>query len=126
VKLALEREGHGEAEISITFLADDPILALNRRWLEHDWVPDVLSFPLHPPAFEGERAIPMGDIYIGMEQAERQARENGVPYDEELLRLAIHGTLHLLGYDHTDEEARLGGGAHFIRQEELVRQVLGP
>jgi probable rRNA maturation factor len=124
VQVALEREGYEDAEISITFLEDAPILDLNLRWLQHNWVPDVLSFPLRPPAREGQRAVAMGDIYVGLGQAERQADEHGVPYEEELLRLAIHGTLHILGYDHTDEEAAHGGGAHFQRQEELVREVL--
>lgn len=124
VKLALSAEGHRSAEISITFLDDPDILALNQRWLRHDWVPDVLSFPLVPPGEGDETASVMGDLYIGIRQAERQAEENGVSRDEELLRLAIHGTLHLLGYDHTEEEARLGTGEHFLRQEELIREVL--
>jgi len=124
VRLALQREGCSEAEISITFLEDAPILDLNLRWLQHDWVPDVLSFPLRPPAPDGQSPIAMGDIYVGLGQAERQAGEVGVPYEEELLRLAIHGTLHILGYDHSDEEARQSAGAHFQRQEELVREVL--
>jgi probable rRNA maturation factor len=126
VRLTLEREGCSHAEISITLLVDEPIRELNLRWLGHDWVPDVLSFPLDLPAPAGGDATPMGDIYIGLEQAERQAREHGVSRDEELLRLAIHGTLHILGYDHTEEEAMRGSGAHFMRQEELVREVLGP
>jgi probable rRNA maturation factor len=125
VKLALQGEGHSEAQISVTFLDDDSILDLNRRWLRHDWVPDVLSFPLHPPGFEGGTSPPMGDVYVGYEQAARQAAEHGVPCEEEFVRLAIHGTLHILGYDHTGEEARLGTGDHFERQEELVRKAHG-
>lgn len=124
VKLALSGEGHTEAEISVTFLGDEEILELNRKWLQHDWVPDVLSFPLHPPGTSDASSPPMGDLYIGVEQAGRQAAENGVSLEEELVRLAIHGTLHILGYDHTEEEARLSTGAHFLRQEGIVREVL--
>jgi probable rRNA maturation factor len=104
-------------ELSITFLADGPIRELNLRWLGHDWIPDVLSFPLGPPF--------LGDVYVGIEQAHRQAGEHGVPVDEELVRLAVHGTLHLLGHDHPDD-ARGRAEAEMTRiQERVVREVFG-
>jgi len=127
VRLALCEEGVERAQLSITFLADAPILDMNRRWLQHDWVPDVLSFPLHLPGDP-----PLGDLYIGIDQAGRQGEEHGVPLEEELLRLTIHGTLHILGYDHAhdlgtgdaggDEDSE--GEILFELQESLVRRTL--
>lgn len=113
--LLLEREGVVSGELAVTFLADDPIRELNRRYLDHDWVPDVLAFELHAPL--------LGDVYVGIEQARRQAAEHGVPVEEELVRLAVHGTLHLLGYDHPEEaEGRLASEQARI-QEALVQEV---
>ncbi len=116
----LEAEGVGEAELSLTLLPDGPMRELNRRWLDHDWVADVLAFDL-----EGPGPTLVGDIYVGVSQAGRQARENGVATEEELLRLVVHGTLHLLGHDHPEAAAGRAGSELFRRQEALVRRVLG-
>lgn len=105
--------------MSLIFLRDPPIRELNRSWLDHDWVPDVLTFPLH-----GEGEAPFGDIYVGIDQALRQAREAGVSFEEELVRLAVHGVLHLLGYDHPEEPDERESSPHFRIQEELVRRVM--
>ena len=117
---ALEAEGVGEAELSLTLLPDGPMRELNRRWLDHDWVADVLAFGL-----DGPGPALVGDIYVGVSQAGRQARENGVATEEELLRLVVHGTLHLLGHDHPEGAAGRAGSELFRRQEALVRSVLG-
>lgn len=122
VRTTVAGEGIQEGEFSIAFLADGPILELNRKWLGHDWVPDVLAFALHD---SGES--PIADIYVGFEQAERQAREHGVALEEELVRLCIHGTLHVLGYDHGehgDGTETMVEGDLFERQESLVREVM--
>ena len=116
---ALEAEGVEEAELSLTLLPDGPMRELNRRWLDHDWVADVLAFGLDGPA-----PTLVGDIYVGVSQAGRQARDNGVATEEELLRLVVHGTLHLLGHDHSETAAGRGGSELFRRQEALVRRVL--
>jgi probable rRNA maturation factor len=65
----------------------------------------------------------LGDIYVGYDQATRQAEEAGVPLPEELARLAIHGTLHVLGHDHPEGPERLES-AMFRLQEQLVRRVM--
>ncbi len=94
-RTTLEQLGVTDAELSITLLRDRAMARLNREHLEHDGTTDVLSFAL----FDGGEA-PVGDIYIGVEQAARQAEALAVPLREELARLAIHGTLHVLGHDH--------------------------
>ncbi|MEX2527150.1 MAG: rRNA maturation RNase YbeY [Gemmatimonadota bacterium] len=119
IKLLLDSEGVSDGEISITYLADESMLELNQRYLGHDWVPDVLSFPLHEP----EEPV-MGDVYVGFQQALRQAASERVPVPEELLRLALHGTLHLLGYEHPDHPAERSGSPMYQLQERLVRSVV--
>jgi probable rRNA maturation factor len=61
---------------------------------------------------------------VGAEQAARQAAELGVPLDEELLRLVIHGTLHVLGYDHPDSDEERAGSPMYRRQEALLTELL--
>jgi probable rRNA maturation factor len=110
-------EGEGPGEVSLTLLGDDAIAELNRRYLDRHGPTDVIAFRL------GEARGPVGDVYVGAHQAERQAREYGVSLTEELVRLTVHGTLHVLGYDHPEGEERVGSPM-FVRQEALVRSVL--
>jgi len=117
LEAVLAREGVESGELSVTFLADEPIRALNLRYLAHDWVPDVLSFELAPPM--------VGDVYVGYEQARRQAAEHAVPFEEELVRLAVHGTLHLLGHDHPDDPEGREASELYRVQEAVVREVFG-
>ncbi len=111
-------EGLEGGELSLTFLGDEEIRALNRRFLDRDTPTDVLAFPLHSP---GEP--PLGDVYVGVPRALRQAEEWGVPPREELLRLGIHGILHVLGYDHPPGPERVRSPM-FRRQEAVLREVL--
>lgn len=118
VRGALDAEGADDGEVSVTLLSDDEIRALNHRYLDRDRVTDVIAFALHD---EGEPVL--GDVYVGHEQAARQAAEHGVSRDEELLRLAVHGTLHVLGHVHPEGPER-EESPMFRRQEELVRRIL--
>ena len=115
VAAVLDAEGVAAAELSVAFVSDEEIAALNERFLSHEGPTDVISFPLHLPG-----GPPLGDIYIGAEQAVRQA-----PGDvrEEILRLAIHGTLHILGYEHP-EGADRERSPMYLRQEELLAAFL--
>jgi len=118
VRHVLRAEGVTEGEISVALVSDDEITALNREWLDHDWATDVISFNLNGP---GEP--PLGDVYLGVEQAARQAAELGADPGEEMLRLAVHGTLHVLGYEHP-EGADRADSEMFRRQEALLREFL--
>jgi probable rRNA maturation factor len=117
VRATLRAEGHDDAELSVAFLDDAAITSLNREYLDHDRPTDVISFALH-----GEGEPPLGDVYVGVDQALRQAGELGVDPREELLRLAVHGTLHVLGWDHPEGEERLESDM-FRRQEEILRTL---
>ena len=110
--------GSGDGEVSLTFMDDEGISALNQEHLGRDGPTDVIAFALH----EGQEPV-FGDVYVGYEQALRQSSELGIPLDEELLRLAIHGTLHVLGFDHPEGEDRMASPM-FMRQEELLVEIL--
>lgn len=117
VRLTLAREGLEDGEVSVTLLSDGDIAELHERHLGVAGPTDVLSFALH----EGGEP-PLGDVYIGYETASRSAAERGLPLSEELVRLAVHGVLHVLGHDHPP--SRREASPMYRRQEELVRQVL--
>ena len=116
VRRTLAAASATEGEVSVTLLGDVEIQALNREYLGADRPTDVIAFSLG----DGET---LGDVYVGFERAGIQASEHGIPLEEELVRLAIHGTLHVLGHDHPDgpERAR---SAMFELQERLLREVL--
>ena len=97
---------------------DDSIRELNLTYLGKNAPTDVISFALH----EGDEPV-LGDVYVGYEQAAIQAAEAAISVEEELARLSIHGTLHVLGYDHPDTEAR-SSSEMFVLQERLVRKLL--
>jgi len=98
-----------QAEISLTFVGAKRIRKLNREYLGRDRATDVLSFDLSGEGLVSE-SIPdadsplVGDIYVCVPRAIKQAADYGIPPEEELFRLAVHGLLHLLGYDHKDDD----------------------
>ncbi len=117
VRTTLEAEGIDGGELSLTLLDDREIREMNGRYLGRDRVTDVISFSLQDP---GDPLL--ADVYVGLEQARRQAADEGVDLREELVRLAVHGTLHAAGHDHP-EEGR-DSSPFFRRQEELVGRIL--
>lgn len=118
-RAALRHERVRDAELSITLLDDSEIAAMNREFLSHESVTDVISFALYE-----ESEDPVGDIYIGFEQAERQAAANGIDTTAELARLAVHGTLHVLGHDHPEAAAERTRSPMWKLQESILAQVL--
>ncbi|NLB16507.1 MAG: rRNA maturation RNase YbeY [Clostridiales bacterium] len=115
VKTTLKSENwQGRAEVSVTFVDDEQIKELNAAHRGIDSATDVLSFPLNDGDDIGEE---LGDIVISMERADYQAKEYGHSLDRELAFLAVHSTLHLLGYDHMTEEEEK---EMFGRQEKIL------
>ena len=110
-EIAARIEGLSDAiEVSVTFVDDDAIQALNREYRNIDAPTDVLSFPQDDDGgFEVPEGMPeiLGDIVISLPRAREQALEYGHDINREVVYLAIHGFLHLLGYDHhsTAEQA---------------------
>ncbi len=91
--------------------------ALNRRWHDRDEVTDVLAFPLPTPG--GPLA---GDVYICRWQAVRAAAAHRVALKEELVRLVVHGVLHVLGWDHPAGPERVRSPM-WRRQERIVSEL---
>lgn len=114
----LAQEGVTEAEVSLTLLDDAAIRKMNQQYLDRDSVTDVIAFSLYEA---GESVL--GDVYVGYSQALRQAESLGIDPREEMLRLSVHGTLHVLGHDHPEGEDR-SASPMFQRQEEIVRLLL--
>jgi probable rRNA maturation factor len=107
------------ATIGITLLDDAAIADLNQQYLTHAGPTDVISFALHAA---GEPAI--GDIYIGWDQALRQAADLGEVPAVELARLVVHGTLHILGHDHPEGTER-ERSSMWKWQEAILQKVVG-
>ncbi len=90
------KKDKARGELSITFCDDKYMKKLNSHYRGKDKSTDVLSFEF------GDKKKIVGDIYISLPTAKRQAKEYNVPLKEEILRLASHGTLHVLGYTHKE------------------------
>ena len=116
VRRAVVADGR-ETELSVTLVDDAEIRRLNREYRGRDRPTDVIAFSLGSPE------EPLGDVYVGADQARRQAEALGVPLSEELVRLAIHGTLHVLGHDHPDGDGRFASSM-YVLQEQLLGEVL--
>jgi probable rRNA maturation factor len=95
-------------EVAIAIVSDRQMRALNRTYRKKDRTTDVLSFPAEParPASGRQPSVRLGDIVISADTARRQARDGGHGYAAELKILALHGLLHLLGYDHDSPSDR--------------------
>jgi probable rRNA maturation factor len=100
VAAVCDGEGVGAADLSVTFLSGQRMRALNRRTLSRDRATDVIAFSMPHPG----RVV--GDIYVCPSVARRGAKSLGVSEQEELVRLVVHGTLHVLGYEHPENEDR--------------------
>ncbi len=103
------------SEVTLALVGEARIRTLNRTWMGLDKPTDVLSFPQRKRGPDGKYYL--GDIIISVPVAFRQAREKGHGLERELEVLAIHGFLHLLGYDH---------GRGIETQERLAYRLLRP
>lgn len=120
VRRAVAQVVRGErqrASIAVTFVNKREMRRLNADHLRHDYPTDVISFALAQP--DGSIA---GDIYVCRYVAARQARAHRVTVRAELLRLVVHGTLHVLGWDHPDGEGRTAS-AMWRKQERYVAEL---
>jgi probable rRNA maturation factor len=116
VEAVLQAEGR-RALISVTFLGRDAMRRLNAEHQGHDRPTDVLAFALSGPAGEV-----IGDVYICPWMARREAKARGIPLREELVRLVVHGTLHVLGREHPEGADRTRS-AMWRRQERYVEAL---
>ena len=124
LQFAYEKEGIQEdSEVSVTFVDNDRIQEINREYRKKDQPTDVISFALEESSGEEIEIVGadmprvLGDIIISVPKAYEQAHEYGHSFQRELGFLAVHGFLHLLGYDHmTEEEEKI----MFSRQRKIL------
>lgn len=119
-RIALGKELDEDIEVGVLWVDDAYIRTLNREYRGKDCPTDVLSFALREQIGEEPEVINdpfgemlLGDIVISLETAHRQAQEYGHTLEREVAFLAVHGMLHLLGYDHVEENER-----NVMQQEE--------
>lgn len=114
-------------ELSIRFSDDREIQTLNAQYRHQDKPTDVLSFAAleldcpQPDSLPGEISLYLGDIIISVETAQRQAQQQGHSLQTELAWLAVHGLLHLLGWDHPDEESL----TRMLNEQETLLETVG-
>ncbi|MGN1400757.1 MAG: rRNA maturation RNase YbeY [Bacillus sp. (in: firmicutes)] len=121
---AASEEGiQDECELSVTFVDDEAIRQINKEYRDKDSATDVISFALEEMG-EGEVAIhgadmprALGDIIISVDRTIKQADEYGHGFERELGFLALHGFLHLLGYDHIEKEDEV---VMFTKQKDIL------
>jgi len=113
-----ERTGEAnDKEFSVAFISDRRMKELNSFFRGKDSTTDVLSFPHEPDEFDRDTTN-LGDIVISVEQARRQAEENGLTLEGEIKQLILHGLLHLCGYDHETDNGEMNK-----RERELRRKL---
>ena len=113
----LELELNLECEINVSFVEDDYMTELHIKWMDEPGTTDVLSFPMDMPETPGE-AVTLGDIVISPVVAAEQAKAQGHSIEHEIYILAVHGLLHIIGYDHADKSEEK---IMFDLQEKIVR-----
>lgn len=109
--------GRARGIVSVALVSDRRVRDLNRTYRRKDYATDVLSFPSEPSALSPEPFL--GDVVIARGVARRQARQAGHSERTELRVLALHGLLHLLGYDHERDDGRM------LRMERRLRRAGG-
>jgi probable rRNA maturation factor len=118
-RAVLKAEGVRHALVSITFVTPRRIAAINQQHLGHRGPTDVISFGF-TRSTDGQPVI--GDVYVAPAVARENARERRISAREEVVRLVVHGVLHVLGHDHPSGADR-EGSPMWRRQERLVRRL---
>jgi probable rRNA maturation factor len=118
VEHVLKAQKVRSAMVSVTLLTPRRMAALNAKHLGHAGATDIITFGFRDPS-----GAVVGDIYLCPAVATANAKRFGVPMREELLRLAIHGALHVLGHEHPEGEERTRSPMWRL-QERLLRTVV--
>lgn len=115
---ALNLVGNSRKIVTIAFVSNHRMRALNKSFRGLNKTTDVLSFPAEADAFT-ESEDNLGDVAISVEQAENQALANELKFEQEIAQLILHGLLHLCGYDHETDNGEMN------RLERRLRKKLG-
>lgn len=101
LKKIANKEGVSIGFINYIFCSDDHLLHINRDYLNHDFYTDIITFHYH----EGSQDIE-SDIYISIDRVKENAKKSEKDFEEELMRVIVHGLLHLVGYDDTTPDLK--------------------
>lgn len=100
IQQTVASESKKTGDINIIFCSDEYLLEVNKQYLEHDYYTDIITFNYNTDKING-------DLFISLDRVADNANQNNVPRETELLRVIIHGVLHLLGYnDKTPKEEK--------------------
>ncbi|PIY93452.1 MAG: rRNA maturation RNase YbeY [Candidatus Magasanikbacteria bacterium CG_4_10_14_0_8_um_filter_32_14] len=122
IVFAIFKKNKKNGDISVHIVGDKKIRDLNKKYRSKDKVTDVLSFAIG----EGDNILEteetdFGDIFVCLPQILRQAKENNISEREEMIRMLVHGVLHILGFDHMQEDE---AKKMFNLQEKFVKKML--
>lgn len=101
LKAVAEAENFSLGNIAIIYCSDSYLLAMNQKFLKHDYYTDIITFDYC------EGSVLSGDLFISIDSVRDNAAHFGTTFDDELNRVMVHGILHLMGYDdHTKEQQK--------------------
>lgn len=101
INYIIENEGYKLGEISYIFCSDEYLLKINKEYLQHDYFTDIITFD-----YNSDKTV-SGDLFISLDTIKSNSIDYKVPFEIELLRVIIHGILHLVGYDDKNDEDQL-------------------
>jgi len=117
-----------DTEMAVIFVTPEQIAEYNRRFMGRDGPTDVLAFPLEelrpgavPTPVANEPPLVLGDVFLCPAEIGKRSARLGIPYDDFLYLLTVHGILHLLGYDHEDDDS----AELMERREEQLLELVG-
>lgn len=102
LKSVVQNEGLSLGDINIIFTSDDYLLKINQKYLNHNYFTDIITFDYR----EGD--VIVGDLFISVDSVKDNSSFYGTSFDNELMRVIVHGVLHIIGYDdHTPEDVKV-------------------
>lgn len=111
----IKKEDHIPGDIYYIFCDDEYLYRINKKYLKHDTLTDIITFPTST-----KDNIISGEIYISVERVRENAKERNVSFQKELSRVMVHGILHLLGYDDQSESQK----SHMREKEDYYLSLL--
>ncbi len=108
-------------EVSVNLVGEAKIKNLNKKYRNKNTTTNVLSFPLSTDVLKNYGILPLGDIFICLPVAKKEADEENISIEKKLAWLTVHGFLHLLGYDH--EKSKQDAVAMFDKENKILKEL---
>ncbi len=113
IEKVIREDNKMPADLSFIFTSDERIREINKEFLGHDYFTDVISFNSEM------KNVVNGEVYISIDSVRKNSKVYTVPLEEEVIRVMIHGTLHLLGYTDEEEKQKV---RMFELQEKMIKE----